>query len=188
MKNILKTLLLVCFIGLLSGADLLAQDALKQKPSPLGLVTYKFEDAYVKVTYSRPHLRGREAFKPQSDLAPLDSLWRTGANEATEITTTKNLKLAGKEIPAGTYTIFSIPKEKNWTIIINKELGQWGSYKYDEKLDLIRFEVPVMEANENYEPFTIMFDQSGGEISLQMIWAKTLVSIPVEFLDQASEN
>ncbi len=183
MKNILKTLLLVCFVSLLSGMELMAQDALKQKPSPLGLVTYKFEDAYVKVTYSRPHLRGREAFKEASELAPLGEVWRTGANEATEITTTKNLKLAGKEIPAGTYTIFTIPNAKNWTVILNKDLGQWGAYKYDEELDLIRFEVPAMEADENYEPFTIRFDQSGGEISLQMIWAQTMVSIPVEFLD-----
>ncbi len=181
MKNILKSALLICFLGLISGADILAQDALKQKPSPLGLVTYKFDDAYVKVTYSRPHLRGREAFKKDSELAPVGEVWRTGANEATEITTTKKLKMAGKEIPAGTYTIFTIPNEKNWTVIINKDLGQWGAYKYDEEFDLIRFEVPAMDADENYEPFTIRFDQAGGEISLQMLWAETLVSIPIEF-------
>ncbi|MBK6264890.1 DUF2911 domain-containing protein [Marivirga sp. S37H4] len=181
MKKILRTTLLICLLGALSGLEAVAQDALKQKPSPLGLVTYKYEDAYIKVTYSRPHLRGREAFSEDADLAPLGEIWRTGANEATEITLTKDVKLAGNEVPAGTYSIFTIPNKETWTIILNKDLGQWGAYKYDVEKDLIRFEVPVTEAKETYEPFTIMFDQTSGDVSMQMVWDKTLVSIPIEF-------
>lgn len=181
MKKILRTTFLICLLAGFLGVDALAQDALKQKPSPLGLVTYKFEDAYVKVTYSRPHLRGRDAFKENSELAPLGKVWRTGANEATEITLTKDVTLAGKSVPAGTYTIFTIPNEKTWTVILNKDLGQWGAYKYDPEMDFVQFEVPVSEAEESYEPFTIMFDQKNGEVSMQMVWDKTMVSIPVEF-------
>lgn len=181
MKKIFKITLLICLFGVFAGLDAVAQEALKQKPSPLGLVTYKYEDAYVKVTYSRPHLRGREAFMEDAQLAPLGEVWRTGANEATEITLTKDVKLAGKEVPAGTYSIFTIPKEDSWTIILNKDLGQWGAYKYDQELDLVRFEVPVTEAKESYEPFTIMFDQTNGDVNMQMVWGKTMVNIPVEF-------
>jgi len=168
------------FIALLS-FDSQAQEALKQKPSPLGMVTYTFEDTYVKVTYGRPHLRGREALTEASELAPLGKIWRTGANEATEITITDEIKMAGETVAAGTYSLFTIPGAKSWTIILNKDVGQWGAYKYDEENDLLRFEVPVNESDEMYEPFTIRFDQANGEVSLQMIWANTMVSIPIEF-------
>lgn len=181
MKRTLKTGLL--FTVLIIGCSVAnAQEALKQKPSPLGMVTYKYDEAYVKVTYSRPHLRGREAFKVGSELAPADSIWRTGANEATEITLTQDVIMAGKSVEAGTYTIFSIPRADKWTIILNKDLGQWGAYKYDEEKDYVRFEVEAMEGKENYEPFTIMFDQSKGEVKMQLIWGETLVEIPITFV------
>ncbi|MFT4741044.1 MAG: hypothetical protein ACI9L9_001834, partial [Marivirga sp.] len=109
MKNRIKILITLSML-LFMASPMLAQEALKQKPSPLGLVTYKFDDAYVKVTYSRPHLRGREAFKENSELAPLGKVWRTGANEATEITVTKAITMAGVDVPVGTYTLFSIPE------------------------------------------------------------------------------
>jgi hypothetical protein len=178
----LFTSIFACFalITLLS-YNAQAQEALKQKPSPLGMVTYTFEDTYVKVTYGRPHLRGREAFTESSELAPLGKIWRTGANEATEITVTKDITMAGENIPAGTYSVFSIPGAKSWTIVLNKDIGQWGAYKYDEEKDLVRFEVPVNKADQMYEPFTIRFNQVEDEVSLQMIWANTMVSIPIEF-------
>ncbi|WKK80075.2 DUF2911 domain-containing protein [Marivirga arenosa] len=179
----LFTSILACFIMLaIFSIDAHAQEALKQKPSPLGMVTYTFEDTYVKVTYGRPHLRGREAFTETSELAPLGKIWRTGANEATEITVTSDVKMAGETVPAGTYSMFTIPGAKSWTIILNKDVGQWGAYKYDEEQDLLRFEVPVNKSDEMYEPFTIRFDQANGDVSLQMIWANTMISIPFEFL------
>jgi hypothetical protein len=182
MKNRIKILITLSML-LFMASPMLAQEALKQKPSPLGLVTYKFDDAYVKVTYSRPHLRGREAFKENSELAPLGKVWRTGANEATEITVTKAITMAGVDVPVGTYTLFSIPEEDKWTIILNKDLGQWGTYKYEQEKDFIRFEVPSEKTKDRYEPFTIMFDQSNGEVKMQMMWSDTMVEIPVLFLD-----
>jgi hypothetical protein len=181
MKKLI-TSIITCFalIAVIS-FDAKAQEALKQKPSPLGMVTYTFEDTYMKVTYGRPHLRGREAFTSSAELAPLGKIWRTGANEATEITVTDTVIMAGETVPSGTYSVFTIPGAKSWTIILNKDVGQWGAYKYDEKKDLVRFEVPVNKADQMYEPFTIRFDQVEGEVSLQMIWANTMVSIPIEF-------
>jgi len=183
MNALLKPLLLITLF-FTTIPVLKAQEALKQKPSPLGLVTYKFDSTYIKVTYGRPHLRSREAFKEDSPLAPVGKIWRTGANEATEITLTKDALLAGNRVRTGTYTIFSIPGAKEWTIILNKDLGQWGAYEYDDKLDYIKFQVPSREIDESYEPFTITFDQTEGKVAMQMIWANTLVSIPIEFISE----
>ncbi|HET8860141.1 DUF2911 domain-containing protein [Marivirga sp.] len=170
---------LIAFINF----DAKAQEALKQKPSPLGMVTFTFEDTYAKVTYGRPHLRGREAFGENSELAPLGKVWRTGANEATEITVTDTVEMAGKMVVPGTYSLFTIPDAKSWTIILNKDVGQWGAYEYNEEQDLVRFEVPVNKSEEMYEPFTVRFDQANGDVSLQLIWANTLISIPIEFME-----
>jgi hypothetical protein len=111
----------------------------------------------------------------------MGKIWRTGANEATEITITNTIKMAGETVPAGTYSLFTVPGAKSWTIILNKDVGQWGAYKYDEENDFVRFEIPVNQSDEMFEPFTIRFNQANGEVSLQMIWANTMVSIPIEF-------
>lgn len=155
-----------------------AQEPVKPRPSPLEVVTMKWEDTYVKITYSRPHKKGRKIF---GELVPYGKIWRTGANEATELTTTKDIKLAGNEIPAGTYTLFTIPQKDKWTIILNSDLGQWGAYRYDESKDVIRFDVPTKQLSTTYEPFTIEFEQTASEVVLKMMWDQTGVVIPVSF-------
>jgi hypothetical protein len=155
-----------------------AQEPVKSRPSPLEIVTMKWEDTYVKITYGRPHKRGREVF---GELVPYGKVWRTGANEATELTTTGDIKLAGNEVSAGTYTLFAIPYEGKWTIILNSDLGQWGAYRYDESKDMVRFDVPTKDLDVTYEPFTIEFEQTGSEVTLKMMWARTGVEIPVSF-------
>ena len=158
-----------------------AQEALKPRPSPLEVVTFKYEDTYIKVTYSRPHKRGREIFG-KDGLVPYDSVWRTGANEATEITVTKDIEIAGNKLEAGTYSLFTIPKKDKWTIILNSELGQWGAYKYNKEYDVMRFDVPVQSTDVVYEPFTIEFEQGKKDVSMVMIWDKTKVTIPIDFM------
>lgn len=155
------------------------QEALKPRPSPLEMVTMKYEDTYVKITYGRPHKRGRNIF---GDLIPYGEVWRTGANEATEITVTGSIELGGQQIRPGTYTLFTIPEKNNWTIILNSELGQWGAYNYNSKLDVARFEVPVSSTTEVYEPFTIEFEQKAQSAELVMMWDQTKVSISMDFL------
>lgn len=155
-----------------------AQEPVKLRPSPLEVVTMKWEDTYVKITYSRPHKKNRNIF---GELVPYGKVWRTGANEATELTTTKDIKLAGKEIPAGTYSLFTIPQKDKWTIILNSDLGQWGAYRYDESKDVIRFDVPTQKLAATYEPFTIEFEQTASEVVLKMMWDQTGVIIPVSF-------
>lgn len=171
---ILTTLLLLVF-----GASK-AQEAVTPRPSPTAIVTMKYEDTYVKVTYCQPHKKGRTIF---GDLVPYGQVWRTGANEATEITLTGDLEVKGQLLAAGTYTIFTIPNIDRWTIIFNKQLGQWGSYNYSEKADVLRVEVPTEKIEKLvYEPFTIAFEQKNENAELLMMWDKTEVSIPVTFI------
>ena len=155
-----------------------AQETLKPRPSPFAMVTMKYEDTYVKVTYNRPHRRDRIIF---GELVPFDKIWRTGANEATELTTTKSLNFGGKLLEAGTYTLFTIPSAEKWTIILNSGLGQWGTRDYNQELDISRFEVPVELIKENYEPFTIEFEQESSTTHLVMMWENSKVSIPIIF-------
>ena len=177
-KKIFDTSLLISL--LLLSVSVLGQEPLKPRPSPLEVVTMKFEDTYVKITYSRPHKRDRDIF---GSLVPYGEVWRTGANEATEITLTGDILINGDSLTAGTYSVFSIPQETEWTIILNSELGQWGAFNYKEKFDVKRFNVPVEKMEEIYEPFTILFEQKGlKNANIVMMWDSVRVTIPIEFL------
>lgn len=173
-------LYLLFFFALINGS--FAQEALSPRPSPLEMVTFKYDDSYIKVTYSRPHKRGREVFG-NPELVPFDSVWRTGANEATEITVTKPIEIAGEKLEPGTYSVFSIPRKDRWTIILNSDLGQWGAYKYNPEYDVLRFDVPTSQIETVYEPFTIEFEQGKkNDATMIMMWDQTKVTIPIEFL------
>lgn len=158
-----------------------AQQAIKPRLSPLAVVNTRYKNTYLKITYSQPHKKGREIF---GVLVPFGEVWRTGANEATEITLTKDIFLNGILLKAGTYSIFSIPEKIKWTIIINGDVGLWGSYNYNQKLDVMRFDVPVQNLDEVYEPFTIRIDQNNDKAELSMMWDRTKVSIPIRFADE----
>jgi hypothetical protein len=108
-------------------------------------------------------------------------VWRTGANQATKVTFSTPVKLEGTDIPAGTYALFTIPGEKEWTIIINKGATQWGAFQYNEKDDVARFKVtPVMPA-ETIETFTIEFNRIRDESAvLNLVWEKTVVPIHLD--------
>lgn len=132
---------------------------------------YKDANKSIKVVYSRPQLNKRSLDK----LAPNDKVWRTGANEAVEITFYKDTDFGGEMIKAGTYSLASIPGEKEWTIIINKDLNTWGSYFYKEENDVARVMTPVKMADESLEAFSISFDDNG---TMHMGWDKVRVSVP----------
>jgi hypothetical protein len=174
-KPIFALLLFLLFFGMSY-----AQEVLKPRLSPLEMVTMKYEDTYIKITYSRPHKRDREIF---GNLVPYDKVWRTGANEATELTLTGGkIKIAGQELEPGAYTLFSIPQKNKWTIILNKEVGQWGAYNYNEDMDALRFDVPTKTTEVVYEPLTIEFEQHQDVTNILIIWDKTKVEIPFQFI------
>jgi hypothetical protein len=156
------------------------QEALKQRPSPLSITSVKYKDCYLKITYSQPHKHSREIF---GKLVPYGDVWRTGANEATEITATKNIELNSKLLKAGTYSIFTIPEKENWTIIINSELGLWGSYNYNPKLDVMRLEVPAKINTTPYEAFTINIRQINEKATLEFLWDDVRVDVPIKFIN-----
>lgn len=157
-----------------------AQEALKPRPSPLAIISMRFKDAYVKVTYSQPHKRGREIF---GTLVPYNKVWRTGANEATEITLTRDIQIKDNLLKAGTYSVFTIPEKEKWTIIINGDVGMWGAYNYNPKMDVLKIEVPVQQTETVYEPFTMVLDQRNEVADWSMMWDRTKVQIPIKFIN-----
>jgi hypothetical protein len=176
--HILLSFLLLLFSGAF------AQEQIPPRPSPLSIVTARYKDSYLKIVYSQPHKRGREIF---GALVPFNLVWRTGANEATEMTSTRDLFIAGTLIPAGTYSLFSIPDKEKWTIILNKEIGLWGSYNYNPNADLLRFDVPVQPlTNVVYEPFTLVIEQKNNKATMSIMWDKTKVSFPIDFIEPKS--
>jgi hypothetical protein len=158
-----------------------AQEALKERPSPLAITIARYKSTYVKITYSQPHKRGREIF---GKLVPFGQVWRLGANETTEITTTKDIIINSTLLKAGTYSMFTIPEKDSWTIIINADVGLWGSYNYNTKQDVFRFTVPAQKIDrEIYEPLTIKLDQRNEVADLLILWDQTKISIPVKFIN-----
>lgn len=178
----LNSLLTLVFIGLfICTAELASAQVVNYKPrkSQIALATYKTPDTYVKINYGQPLKNERVIFG--GTVVPYGKVWRTGANEATELTVTSDIKIAGRTLKAGTYSLYTIPQSDKWTIIINKELGAWGDYEYDEKKDLMRFDVPVSNTQETHEAFTIKIKETKArKAEIQMMWDKTLVTIPIE--------
>ncbi|HYE56162.1 MAG TPA: DUF2911 domain-containing protein [Chitinophagaceae bacterium] len=128
----------------------------------------------VKVTYGRPYKKGREIF---GGLEKLGKVWRTGADEATEITFAKDMNFGGKPVKAGTYTLFTIPERDEWTIILNSQLSQWGAYDYEKykNKDVLHVKVPVKKLTSPVEQLTIRFE--GTDMIIE--WDTTQVAIPV---------
>ena len=145
--------------------------------SPPGTATFTFADGKtITVDYSRPSVKGRTIF---GGLVPYGQVWRTGANAATTLKTDVNLTIGNANVPAGTYTLYSIPEEKKWTLIINKETGQWGT-KYDQAQDLARVEMKVSKPASPTEQFTIGFDQTSASAAvLKLVWADTMAKVDV---------
>ena len=129
----------------------------------------------VKVTYGRPYKKNREIF---GKLEPYGKVWRVGADEATEVTFARDMNFGGKPIKAGTYTMFVIPNEKEWTVILNSQLGQWGAFSYDKNKDkdVLKVNVPVKNLSSPIEQHTIRFDNKNAMI---IEWDKTQVTVPI---------
>ena len=167
-------------IALISATEVTAQEFPKMDVSPMDAASYptnwRQADKLVKVIYSRPQLKGRSLDK----LAPNGKVWRTGANEAAEITFYKNVMFGDKKVKAGTYTLFTIPTDGNWTVILSNQKNVWGSYFYDEKEDVARVEAEVSQGKNSLEAFSIVFDGEDEEAMMHLSWGKTRGSGPVK--------
>lgn len=175
----IKFILTIIFFGLFVN-EILAQEAVKPRLSPLEIVTVKYESTYIKITYGRPHKKGRTIF---GELVPYGEVWRTGANEATEITLTKDVMIDNQRLRAGTYTIFTIPEKDAWKVIFNSELGQWGAYNYNPDKNVLVIDAEVSKMDVVYEPFTIEFQLQDDKTNVLMMWDRTKASFTIDFLD-----
>ncbi len=173
-----SALLSVIFFSFLLLSDAFSQSLPEPRQSPVGLTRMIIDDCYVKVIYGRPSVREREIF---GSLVPFGEVWRTGANEATELTTTGDITFGGNHLPAGTYSMFTIPGENSWTIILNEQLGQWGSYTYSQDRDVFRIQADVQKTDEKTEMFTILLESNTNSTgTMTMEWEHTRIVVPIE--------
>ena len=166
---------LICTVLALSILATAQMGGEKQRPSPAAGAQCKFSDGKsIKVNYSSPRAKGRKIF---GDLVPFGEVWRTGANEATTFVTDTNLSIGGKDVPAGNYTMFSVPAQDKWTLIINKKTGEWGiPYKYEGD-EQGRYDMSVSKTSGPVENFTISFHEMGNGCHMYLDWENTRATI-----------
>jgi Protein of unknown function (DUF2911) len=153
-----------------------AQDASK-RPSPAAQAQCKFTDGKtIKTDYSSPRMKGRKIF---GGLVPYGEVWRAGANDATTLVSDTNLSIGGKDVPAGSYTLFAIPSADKWVLIISKKTGEWGIPYPGEGDDFARVDMRVSTSPAPVENFTIGYDQTGSNCTLHMEWEKTRASVDI---------
>ena len=146
--------------------------------SPAATIKQRVGLTDVEVEYSRPSMKGRKIY---GGLVPYGEVWRTGANNATKITFGTDVKFGGKDVPAGSYALFTLPNASEWTVILNKVTGQWGSYAYDEKNDLVRVTAKPIALHETVETMSIGFmDVHDDSALLAIDWDKTRVPVKIE--------
>lgn len=171
MKSIIVSF--VCFLTIIAASNLAtAQDDKAKRPSPPAVEKGVVNGSEIAVYYSRPAVKGRMIW---GGLVPYGKVWRTGANEATVFETSKDLTLGGQKLPAGKYSLFTIPGEKEWTIILNSVHDQWGAFKYDQAKDVVRFNVRPDKSNTFNEK--LKFELMDGEVV--MYWENMKVGFPI---------
>jgi hypothetical protein len=170
-----RAVVLIMFVAVLTAAQ--EQDKSK-RPSPPGTAEVTFADGKkVTIDYSRPSAKGRKVY---GGLVPYGQVWRTGANEATSLKTDTDLVIGGTTVPAGSYTLYTVPASGSWKLIINKQTAQWGT-NYEQGQDLARVDMNVTTVSQPVEQFTISFDKTGGDSAkLNLDWEKTRASVEVK--------
>ena len=163
-----------------------AQQDKSKRPSPPAQAQCQFSDGKtIKTDYSSPRTHDPKTHQPRKifgGLVPYGQVWRTGANDATTLVTDTNLTVGGKDVPAGSYTIFTIPAQDKWTLVISKKTGEWGIPYPGEGDDQARVDMKVSQLPSPVENFTISYDQAGGNCTMNLDWENTRAS--VEFAEK----
>ncbi len=167
-------------IGLMFTNEMSAQKFGDLDKSPMDAATYpashRESNKMVKIIYSRPQLKGRSL----SELVPNGKVWRTGANEATEITFYQDVTFGGAAVKAGTYTLFTIPADGEWTVILSTARNVWGHFSYKESEDVVRVKGAVSKSDESIEAFSIVFDGADSNANMHFGFGNTVVTVPVK--------
>ena len=185
MRYLLAVIALFCFNSLLAQTKLPEVDK-----SPMDMSYYpnnypilKIQDKITepliaRVIYSRPQRNERIIF---GELLEYGKVWRLGANEATEIEFYADVKIGDNKVKKGRYSIYCVPYEDKWTIIVNKETDTWGSFKYDAAKDIVRIDVPVQKQTDVLDSFVMAFDKTNSGAGLTIAWDNFRVTLPITF-------
>ena len=187
------TFALLATLGPAPAAD--AQDLHpSRRPSPMGMARTHLDDTYVRVVYSRPYQRGRDNIfgsKESGALVPFGEVWRTGANEATEITVTGDVKVAGQDLAAGTYSLFTTPGPEQWQVHFNSALGLSGAGRFDgpdfvpvdlAPTNVLTVTVPskALAEDEAVDQLTFSFEDTEAGADMVLRWVRTEVRVPIQ--------
>src|SRR5229473_1630148 len=149
----------------------------ESRPSPPAKATCNLAGGKtITVDYSSPRMKGRKIF---GELVPYGKVWRAGANEATTFVANTDVTVGGKAVPAGSYTIFTIPNEDKWTLVISKKTGEWGDPYPGETDDFARVDMKISKLPSPVENFTIGFEQAGSTCTMHLDWETTRASIVI---------
>ena len=168
-------------IAVVTAISILALGAIlviaQQRASPHETVELMLNGKKVSISYGRPYMKGRKVVG--GTLVPYDQVWRTGADEATKLTTETDLMIGNLSVPKGSYSLFTLPSQSGWKLIVNKTADQWGAFKYEAAQDLGRTDMKVKALSAPVEQFTIKLAGSGKAGTLTMQWEKTEASIAI---------
>ena len=187
MKRPLLIFTIICFLATGANAQFILppmdKSPMDMSYCPIGYPVLKIQDKITdpliaRVIYSRPQKNGRVIF---GELVEYGKVWRLGANEATEIDFYQTVRINGKKVKKGRYTMYCIPYNEKWTLIINKELDTWGAFKYDEKKDLLRVDLPIQKQKDILDTFAMAFDKTVTGSSLVIEWDDIKVTLPITF-------
>ena len=171
------TIVGVAGVVLVAALVVVAQQDKSKRPSPPAQATWDLGGGkVVTIDYSSPRAKGRKIY---GDLVPYGNVWRTGANEATTFVTDAHLTIEGKDVPAGSYTIFTVPNPDKWQLIVNKKTGEWGiPYKYESD-ELGRYNMTVSKTSAPVENFTISFHEMGTGCHMYLDWENTRATVEI---------
>jgi len=178
MKKIFKSTVLLLLITVATAnlfkANAQPEDKSK-RPSPPAMASAKVGEANVVINYGQPSVKGRKVW---GELVPFGQVWRTGANAATQLNTPVDLVIGGATVPAGKYTLWTLPSPTGWKLIINKQNGQWGT-EYHPEQDLVRIDAKSETLATPVEQFVITFEPASAPTTLNFAWDKVRYSVPV---------
>ena len=177
MRKAIATFSVLCLGFALFAAACHAQQDKSKRPSPPAQATLDLGGGKsITVDYSSPRVKGRKIY---GELVPFGQVWRTGANEATTFVVTADVTVGGTPVPAGSYTIYTIPNKDKWTLIISKKTGEWGTNYAGASEDLARIDMKASPLSSPVENFTISFDKSANGGTLNIDWETTRASVSI---------
>ncbi|MEM6799977.1 MAG: DUF2911 domain-containing protein [Bacteroidota bacterium] len=180
-----RRIILLVFLGvvLILGGMVLYTMLTTRNHSPKTTSDYSKDGLEMSIVYCQPFKKGRLIFGTTAEgaLQPYGEYWRMGANEATEITLKQAVNFAGENLKAGSYVIYAVPGADSWTIGLNSELGRWGAWEVDHELDIMQVEVAAAAASQEYEQFTIEFEEiDSATVHMNLMWDQTKVPVPIK--------